>query len=134
MSVTATQKETLQAALNQAAPGKLPDALAKTKLGNILSAVEYDTGVIAAPAATVAIPSPGALAVQSVRVVSGDESNTPHVVCDSSETPAAIVAGLYSVALSADGKTLTFSDLVEQAIVRYIPNPANSLTGTFANS
>jgi len=130
---TITQKETLKVALDQASPGKLADALAKARLGTMLTPVEWDSGVITS-SAIVTLPGMGALYVQSVRVVAGAESNTPHVVCDSSETPGAIVTGLYSVAVSVDGKTLTFSTTVDQVIVRYIPNSATALTDSFARS
>lgn len=134
MSVTATSKETVQSVLNEANPNKIADALAKAALGTLLAPVEYDTGVITG-ATSITIPNMGALLVQSVIVVSGTESATPHIPVDSSATPGQIGAtGVYTAKVSADGKTITFAANVTRVRVRYIPNSATALTDAFVRS
>jgi hypothetical protein len=128
---TTTVAYTLGEALKRADPNVMPDALRKCDLSAMFAAVEYNTGVLDTPVAAIPIPAPGALFVHSARVVSGDESHTPHIIDDSGDTAGAIVTGLYSAVLSADGLTLTFSDLVEQAIIRYVPKPSNALADLF---
>ena len=131
---TTTARETLKVALDQANPNKIADALAKTALGTMFTPVEYDTGVITG-ATSITLPGTGALLVQSVIVVSGTESATPHIPVDSSATPGQIGAtGIYTAKVSADGATLTFSANVTRGRVRYIPNPAALLTDSFARS
>ena len=131
MPVTATAKETVQAALNAANPNKIADALAKVGLGSMFAPVEYDTGTITG-ATGVTLPGNGALEVQSVVVMTGTESATPHIVVDSAQTPGQIGStGIYTVKLSADGKTLTFAANVTRIIVRFIPAPAVALSDDF---
>jgi hypothetical protein len=124
----------LKYALDEANPNKIADALAQVDLGTLLTATEYDTGVITG-ATSVTIPGSGALLVQSVVVVSGTESSTPHIVVDSTQTPGQIAStGIYTVKLSADGKTLTFAANVTRVVVRYISNPAKALTDSFTRA
>jgi len=134
MTVTATEKLTLAKALNQADPNLIADALAKLDLGVMFTPVEHDTGTITG-ATSVVLPGNGALAVQSVRVVTGTEDASPHIVVDSAATPGQIgTSGIYTVKLSTDGKTLTFAANVTRIIVRYIPNPATALTADFVSA
>jgi hypothetical protein len=131
MPVTATAVETLKSALNEANPNKIADALAKVDIGTVLSAVEYDTGTITG-AVAVTLPGQGALLVQSVVVMTGTESATPHIVVDSAQTAGQIGStGIYTVKLSANGKVLTFAANVTRIIVRYIPNSAADLSAAF---
>jgi len=130
MAVTATEQLTLKKALNQANPNIIADALAKTDLGSILESIEYDTGTVTA-ATAITLPDPGALVVQSVRVVAGTLTGA-RIVCDSGITPAQFGStGIATCAVSANGKTITFEANVTQVLVRYVKNPAVLLTSAF---
>jgi hypothetical protein len=134
MSSTTTTAYTLAEALKRCEPDDLADALRKCRLDAMFAAVELDTGTITGTT-SVTIPGNGALHVQSVRVVTGTEAAAPHVVIDSLGTPAQIgTTGVYTVKLSANGKTLTFAQNITRVIVRYIPNPATALTDQFAST
>jgi hypothetical protein len=125
--------DTLAVELNTANPDTLADALRKVQLGSLLASVEYDTGTITA-SATVSIPAPGALLVQSARVVASGTIGSvgTYLVGDSAATPAVPGGGVSGVAkITADGLTITFPNTVTRAIVRYIPNPATLLSNSF---
>jgi predicted naringenin-chalcone synthase len=129
--MTATLKETLKSALDEANLNKLADALGQIDLGSILTPVEHDTGVITG-ATSITLPGLGALLVQSVRVVSGTETAGEKVVSDSGSTPGDInTSGVFSCKLNAAGTAITFSANVTRVVVRYIPNPAKALTDAF---
>jgi hypothetical protein len=134
--MTTTVVQTLGVILSAAQPGNLADALHKVDLTGVLTATEYDTGTISA-SATVTLPSPGALIVQSARVATSatGASVGTYVAGDSGSTPVlptgGASAGLGIASLSADGLTLTFPNTITRAIVRYISKPATALTALF---
>jgi len=133
--MTTTAVETLKSALNEANPNKISDALAKVDLGSMFTIAEYDTGSITA-ADHIHLPSPGALVVQSVRVVAaGTAATGPRIVLDSGATAAQIGStGIYVCTVNTAGTIITFEGTVTQVVVRYIPNPAADLTASFASS
>lgn len=124
--------KTLASELNRADPNDIADMLRKVALGTLLDPVEYDSGEISA-SATVDLPDPGALMVQSARVVTSDTPASVgcYLVADHSATPFLPTAAGERpgvAALSVDGGTLTFPNTVTRVMVRYIPKPATALT------
>lgn len=131
MSTTATEVETIKKALNQADPNKLPDAVRRIELGDMLTAVEETIAV--SPAATtlnlesLSSVEKGALLVQSVEVLAGAAAAGVRIIGPSTATPSATV-----VRLSTDGKTLTFEANVTSVRVRFLPAPAVVTSTAFA--
>jgi hypothetical protein len=136
---TTTVPQTLSVELSASNPGTIADCLRKVNLSGVLNAVEHDTGTITA-SATVSIPAPGALLVQSARVVSSGTAASvgTYGVGDSGATPVlptgGASAGLGIATLSTDGLTMTFPNTVTQAVIRYIAKPATALTELFASA
>lgn len=133
--MTTTAVETLKSALNEANPNKISDALAKVDLGSMFTITEYDTGTITA-VDHITLPGTGALLIQSVRVVTATTAVVgPKIIQDSGATAGQIAStGIYVCKIDAAGLVLTFDGTVTQVVVRYIPNPAASLTASFASS
>lgn len=123
---------TLASELERCDPNNLADLLRQVRLDLVLDAVEHDTGTISG-SATVTLPDPGALLVQSARVVTSDTAGSVgcYLAADHSATPFLPTAAGERpgvAALSVDGKTLTFPNTVTRVMVRYIPKPNADLT------
>lgn len=132
---TDTEQQTVAGALNQANPNELADLLRAIQLGTVLTVTEYDTGTVTA-ASSITLPS-AAMLVQSCRVVTASAGTTvgSYGMTDASGTasvpPGGASAGMGVAKLSADGLTITFPANVTRVIVRYIPLPAVSMTGSW---
>jgi len=112
--------ETLKSALNRANPNTLADVLAKIDLGTML---EPKTVTVSQAAAATITLDPPALAVFGARVSGGAAAAGPRLVTDAGGTASATVCKL-----SADGATLTFEANVTDAVVSYMPRPAEALS------
>ena len=128
---------TVKTELDRADLNNLADVIRKIGLGSMLEVQEYDTGTITA-SATVSIPSPGALIVQSARVVTSGTAGSvgSYLVSDSGatlSTPTAASTQAGVAKCSADGLTITFPNTVTRAVIRYIKNPATTLSTEYAN-
>jgi hypothetical protein len=116
--MTATADRTLQEALNSGNPAEQATALQRLKLGDTMEQID-ETITIAAGTTlnleTQSTAKKAALMVQSVRVVTGTATGLRQIG-DAGATPSTTI-----VALSADGKTLTFEANVTVVRVVWIP-------------
>jgi hypothetical protein len=139
--MTLTSTETLKAALDQANPNKVADALQKIALGTVLTPIVYDTGVLSGALIVAAIPLPSpALLVQSARVVSSGTAASvgTYLVSDASAVAVIPPGGASAAAgvakLAADGTTVTFPNTVTRAIIQYIRRPVSDETAAFVRA
>lgn len=134
MSVTATVKETLKSALDEASLNKIADVFAQMDLGTMLTPLKKTfTGLTSATGHDLTDAAhgsgPAALVIGTLRVTAGAAAAGVRIVGDVGATPSATVA-----TLSDDGKTLTFEAGVTAFVVEYVPRPAVDMTGPFARA
>ena len=142
-SVTATEKDTLQTALDRATPGQTDDALQRVKLGTILTPLKrtftgltslaaQDLTAIDATGETTGVANPNrlaALVISNVRVTAGAAAAGARFIGDTGATPSTTVA-----TLSDDGKILTFEAAVTAFVVTYVPRASADMASDFALS
>ena len=121
---TATEKLTIQGALNEANPGRAWAAVQKAKLGDALTGLQK---TITIPSGTTAVLTdiddpddaskklPAALVIGSLRVSTGTATGDRQIT-DAGGTPSTTVASL-----SDDGKTITFEAAITVFVINYIP-------------
>lgn len=143
---TAVRTDTNEIILNKADPNDLADVVRKMQMGSMLTPRKITfTGLTAAAAQDIttaaafaaaakspALPSnqttlPPILSVIAVRVTAGAAAAGVRMVGDAGATPSATV-----VALSDDGKTLTFEGTVTAFVLEYIARPGTDMTAKFA--
>ena len=131
---TATEKLTIQGALNEANPGRAWSAVQKAKLGDTLVGLQKTITIASAASAVLtdiddpddtSKKLPAALVIGSVRVVTGTATGRRDV-SDAGDTPSATLA-----TLSDDGKTITFEAVITVFRINYIPK--EDLTVDFEN-
>jgi hypothetical protein len=131
---TATVKETLKSALNEANLNKLAEILGAMDLGTMLTPTKLTkTGLTSASSfdiTSAALGSnPAALAVNILRVTAGTAAAGLRQIGDAGATPSATVA-----TISDDGKTITFEAAVTAFVMEYIPRAAVDMTGPFVRA
>ncbi len=142
-SVTATQKDTLQVALDRATPGQTDDALQKVKLGTILtplirrftglvSGTVHDLTLIDATGETAGVANPKRLAALSVTSLRDATGNM--IVTDSSGSAVAFTGANGVAILSDDGKSITFPTAQTAFDVVYVPRSGTDMADDFAPS
>ena len=127
--MTTTADKTLAGVVNDANPNNIADALAKVKLGTLLTP---QTREIVQASSVDVILDPPALGPASVtaRVTAGTALAGVYRVTDAAGT-AVDSATLGVATLSADGATLTFDAAVTELVVDYIPRSAVDMTSDF---
>jgi hypothetical protein len=127
--MTTTADKTLAGVVNDANPNNIADALAKVKLGTLLTP---QTRAIVQASSVDVILDPPALGPASVtaRVTAGTALAGVYRVTDTDGTEVDS-ATLGVATLSADGGTLTFAAAVTELVVDYIPRSAVDMTSDF---
>jgi hypothetical protein len=131
MPVTATIKETLQAALDKGDLNTVANILGLMKLGTMLTPLKKTfTGLTALATHDLTDAAhgsgPAALVVVVLRVVAGSAAAGVRKIGDVGATPDA-----NTVTLSDDGKTFVFEDTVTGFVVEYVPRAAVDMTAPF---
>ena len=134
MSVTTTQKETLQTVLDEGNASKLPSAVQKMKLGTMLTPVKKTfTSLSASDTHDITDAAHGScapiLAVVALRATAvGTAALGARFISDIDATASATVAKI-----SDDGKTIKFEGTVTGFILEYLPRSNADMTAVFAN-
>lgn len=133
MATTVTKTESLKDALDQANPNRVADALAKAKLGTILTPLKKTyTGLASAAAHDLTDAAhgsgPAALSVATLRVTAGAAAAGARYMTDAGGTASSTVA-----LLSDDGKTITFEGTVTAFVIEYIPRSNTDMTSNFTS-
>jgi len=140
---TATFKETLKTALNEANLNKLADVLAQMDLGTMLTpkkvALTGLTGTTHNITDVAHGSNPAILAVVALRVTAATTATVvgSYGITDASGTVVspATSSAMGIAKLSDDGTTLTFASAdVTAFVIEYIPRPGVDMNGPFARS
>lgn len=141
--MTATVKETLKTALNEANLNKLADVLALMDLGTMLAPKKVTlTGLTGATHNITDAAhgsNPAILAVVALRVTAAGTGTAvgTYGITDAAGTVVspATSSAMGIAKLSDDGKTLTFATAdVTAFVIEYIPRPAVDMDGAFARA
>lgn len=132
--MTTTFKDTLKSALDRGNLNQIADVLAQMDLGTMLTPLKLTkTGLTAADhfdLTSAALGSnPAILAIVALRVTGGAAAAGVRKIGDAGATPDA-----NTIALSDDGKTITFEANVTDFVIEYIPRPAVDMNGPYARA
>ena len=143
MPVTATVKESLKSALNEAHLAKLADVLAQMDLGTMLTPKKVTltglTGTTHDITDAAHGSNPAILSVVALRVTAAT-TGTAVGSYGTTDAGGTVVSPATSSAmglakLSDDGKVLTFATAdVTAFVIEYIPRPAVDMNGPFTRS